>query len=709
MDKIKKGLGKIGKPLKKVFGPVGRCFRFVGKKVMKVLAPVGRFFKKIGSRAYELKQKYMGNPLVFNLFLAVVLYVYMEIFARQSLIAFARFVIENPLVFLFNVAIIFATYAIPLLFPRRTFWHLIVTAFWFAIGTINGIVLLNRLTPFNVKDLSNIEEAKAIATNYLSVPLLIIVAIAAVAIIAGLVLLFIKGPKAENYNWKKGVASFLVIVIAMLAVWTGAVRMNVVSTYFGNLPYAYRDYGIPYSFISTWVITGIGEPDEYSEEYIQDGIFINGELGEDGIFTPEITDEDEDYPNIIFLQLESFIDPTLFKDFEYSQDPMPYYRQLMEEYSSGMLTVPSVGAGTANIEFEAMTGISVRFFGPGEYPYKSVLKEETVASIPYDLKNMGFATHAIHNHRGAFYGRNEVFKNMGFDTFTSLEYMINVEKTKKNWAKDNILTDNILAAMDSTEGRDYIYTISVQGHGKYPEEETLTDPPIKITSAPESFEEEVVWQYEYYVNQIYEMDQFIKDLTDTLAEYDEDIVLVMYGDHLPALEVYEEHIVTGDMYMTQYIVWDNFGMAKEDANLTCYEIGSEVLDRLGIHKGLITTYQQKYKGTSNYLENLEALAYDMLYGDKYIFGGKTPFEPTDMRMGINPIKIEEIVLIGEDYYIKGQNFTEYSKVSLNGKPLKTVYLGPTLLGLKEEVDPEDVVNMKISQVEKNDVILSTTE
>lgn len=708
MDKFKKGLGKILKPLKKIFSPVGRAFKAVGRKIMKVLSPIGRFFKNMGLKAYALKQKYMGNPFVFNAFLAVVLYCYMEIFARQSLIEFARFFIQNPLVFLLNVIIIYGTYAIPLLFSRRTFWHLIVTAFWFAIGTVNGIVLLNRLTPFNVKDLANLEEAKAIATNYLPLPLLIIVIIAAVALIAGLVVLFIKGPKVESYDWRKSIASFLVIVMIMMGAWTGAVKMNVVSTYFGNLPYAYRDYGIPYSFISTWLITGISEPDEYTEESIKE-IFINGELGEDGIYTPEITDEDEQHANIVFLQLESFFDPTLFKGFEYNQDPMPYYRQLMGEYSSGMLTVPSVGAGTANVEFEAMTGISVRFFGPGEYPYKSVLKEETVESIPYDLKNMGYVTHAIHNHRGAFYGRNEVFKNMGFDTFTSLEYMINVEKTKKNWAKDNILADNIVAALDSTEGRDYIYTISVQGHGKYPEEETLIDPPIKITSAPEDFEEEVVWQYEYYVNQIYEMDKFIKNLTDTLAEYDEDIVLVMYGDHLPALEVYEEHIVTGDMYMTQYIIWDNMGMEKEDANLTCYEIGSEVLDRLDIHTGLITTYQQKYKGTSNYLENLEALAYDMLYGDKYIYGGKTPFEPTDMRMGINPIRIEEIVMIGEDYYIKGENFTEYSKVSLNGEPLRTVYLGPTLLGLKEEVDPEDVANMKISQVEKNDVILSTTE
>ena len=36
--------------------------------------------------------------------------------------------------------------------------------------------------------------------------------------------------------------------------------------------------------------------------------------------------------------------------------------------------VPSVGAGTANTEFEVLTGMNMRFFGPGEYPYKTVVK-----------------------------------------------------------------------------------------------------------------------------------------------------------------------------------------------------------------------------------------------------------------------------------------------------------------------------------------------
>ena len=45
----------------------------------------------------------------------------------------------------------------------------------------------------------------------------------------------------------------------------------------------------------------------------------------------------------------------------------------MKEYSSGYYKVPSVGAGTANTEFETITGMSLHYFGPGEYPYKSIL------------------------------------------------------------------------------------------------------------------------------------------------------------------------------------------------------------------------------------------------------------------------------------------------------------------------------------------------
>ena len=378
----------------------------------------------------------------------------------------------------------------------------------------------------------------------------------------------------------------------------------------------------------------------------------------------------------------------------------------MKEYSSGYLTVPSVGAGTANVEFEVMTGISAKFFGPGEYPYKGILKEVTCETTPYDLKQLGYSSHAIHNHRGAFYGRNKVFANMGFDTFTCLEYMNNVMKTPKNWAKDGILTEQILDALNSTDGRDYIYTISVQGHGRYPDEEVLENPVITVTDAAS---EEEKWGYEYYANQVYEMDLFVKELTDTLENYDEDVILIMYGDHLPALDMTEDRMKNGSLYQTEYIIWDNFGMEKKDMDLYAYNITAEVLDRLDISAGMMTKYHQNYKDNKTYRSDLKALAYDMLYGEQYIYGGENPFEPTDLKMGVKDIKINEVVQIGEDYYIKGENFTEFSKISLDGDILKTVYLGPTILALKEEVEPEDVSRMKVSQVEKNKEILSTTE
>ena len=207
------------------------------------------------------------------------------------------------------------------------------------------------------------------------------------------------------------------------------------------------------------------------------------------------------------------------------------------------------------------------------------------------------------------------------------------------------------------------------------------------------------------------MDQFIAELTDTLSKYDEDVVLVMYGDHIPALDVTEEHYDEKNLYQTEYVIWSNFEMEKEDNDLAAYQLAAEVFDRIGIHTGTTIKYHQsKDHDSADYLKNLETLGYDMYYGKGYIYGGKNPFERTDMTLGVKKIKVDEVVNIGGKYYIKGQNFTEFSKVTLDGETLKTIYLGPNLLGLQEEVDPADAVNMKVSQIDKsNKEIISTTE
>lgn len=137
---------------------------------------------------------------------------------------------------------------------------------------------------------------------------------------------------------------------------------RVISNYFGNIAFAYEDYGFPYCFSASLFNTGINEPSGYSEETM-------AEISNNGAITKSETGRSEDeLPNIMFVQLESFFDPTEVEWLRFSEDPIPNLRKLFNEYSTGYFKVPSVGAGTANTEFEVLTGMSMRFFGPGEYP-----------------------------------------------------------------------------------------------------------------------------------------------------------------------------------------------------------------------------------------------------------------------------------------------------------------------------------------------------
>lgn len=656
------------------------------------------------------KRKFYKNSFVYAAIWAIALNLIIETLGRFTTGDFfsgLRFMFEEPAVFLYNALLIYTTLVIASLFKRRLFFFTIAAIFWLAIGIINGVILTQRMTPFTVKDFSNLEDGLTIVTNYLSVLDIVLAAVGIIVAIGLLVLLFVKGPKKKDTLHRKR-NLFGVVLVICFAFFSTSVMINTgtVQTFFGNLAYAYKDYGVVYCFTNTWLNTGISKPSGYDEDMILD-IFSKDELGEDNAMLLEKKDEDKEHPNILFLQLESFIDPATLNNIELSKDACPNFRKLMSEYSSGELTVPACGAGTANVEFEVLTGLSVKFFGPGEYPYKAVLKEKTGESLAYDLDSIGYKSHAIHNHRAVFYNRNTVFANMGFDTFTSVEYMQNVAKTPKNWAKDFVLTDCITDALDSTEERDMIYTISVQGHGKYPGEQVIKNPEIEVTKAPT---EELKWKYEYYVNQIYEMDQFVKELTDELSKRDEPTILVMYGDHIPAIDISEKDLANGNLYGTQYVIWDNFGMKKDDENLHAYQLAAHVMDMVDMQVGTIFTYQQNHKNSETYLQDLKALGYDMLYGKYYIYGGDNPFEPSKLKMGVNDIKIDKVVKIGDRYYIKGKNFTQYSKVTLDGETLKTIYLGETVLGLLEEVDPEDAENMKVSQIEnKSKEILSTTE
>ncbi|MED9881180.1 MAG: LTA synthase family protein [Blautia sp.] len=611
--------------------------------------------------------------LLLHALVSAVGYFLIEAISRHSFTEAWNFMTGRPLVFAYNAALIFTTSLIVYLFRRRCFLRVFLCMFWLLLGIINGVILATRVTPFTGPDLHLLTDGMALLEKYLPkwgvIVALIVLGLFALTLFG----LILKGPKFKGklkYRWN------IPLVLAGFLVFAGitqlALEKRVLSNYFGNIAFAYEDYGYPYCLGVTIFDTGITCPRDYSEGEIKR--IENTEKN-----LPET--KDGDHPNIIFLQLESFFDPKMVDYLEMSEDPIPVFRKLMKEYTSGYYKVPSVGAGTANTEFESITGMSLHYFGPGEYPYKSILKETTCESAPYILKDLGYSTHAIHNNEANFYGRRSIFPNLGFDTFTSAEYM--PEEDDKNplgWTRDRVLTEEIIKCLDSTEDQpDYVYTISVQGHGSYPEEPELEEPEITVTGSPTEAKNN---QWEYYVNQIREMDDFVKELTDALEEYPEDVVLVMYGDHLPTMDLTVEDVKNRYLFQTQYVMWDNFGLEKKDVNLAAYQMAAEVLDRVGIHEGTIFRYHQARRNTKNYQVDLETLQYDLLYGERYSYDGEKPFKRTKMRLGIYDTTLDGISLVSawdHTYRITGTNFTPSSQVKLNGEWYDTVYVNPTTL------------------------------
>lgn len=631
-----------------------------------------------------------------------VLYYVIESLSRHSLVEAWKYMTESPLIFLYNTFLIFTTSLVVYLFHRRILARLIVFTVWFILGCVNGFLLLNRVTPFTGPDLKLITDAIRVMNKYLSPALVVVVLVALTLLILGFVWIFCKGWKFRGkLRYWVNIPLIIVSVLAFAGTTKLAMEKRLLSNYFGNIAYAYQDYGYPYCLAVTLFDTGINEPMGYSEELMNEIQESEGEI--------KATKEKNLDVNILFLQLETFIDPTEVNFLEFSEDPIPNFRKLMKEYSSGYYKVPAVGAGTANTEFESITGMSLRYFGAGEYPYKSVLLEETCESAPYVLKNLGYSTHAIHNNEANFYGRRSVFSRLGFDTFTSEEYMPDIsDTTPMGWVKDHILTDEIFKAMESTEGPDYVYTISVQGHGDYPTEPVLTDPVIKVSGA-ESQERNYAW--EYYVNQLYEMDQFVKELTDRLSEFDERVILVMYGDHLPTMDLKVEDMKNRYLFQTKYVMWSNFEMKKKDKNVAAYQMAAEVFNRLGIHEGTIFNYHQTRKGSRNYQLDLQALQYDLLYGERYVYGGETPFRATKLQLGVYPAVFTSIEPAGENsYYVYGENFTASSRLEVNKELQETTFLSTTKLLVQdlelEEGDELDVATQSNSSTKK---VLSRTD
>lgn len=652
-------------------------------KHLRLSKSFGHFFNTLINNHY----------LIFTIVLSFILNIAIEIGARRSFADGLTYIITYPLFFVYNVALIVFTFSIALLCRKRIFSMLLILTLWIAAGITNSILLYFRRSPFIAADFTVLKSAISVMNAYMTNFQMFLVVAAILIVFSSLIILLIR-EKKKTVDYRK-LAVLLAVSVAASTIPSDYITAEKNQSIDTNITGEAYKYGFVCCFLNSVFNSGVNKPEEYNKHNINS---IVKAIGKDN--TPKMT------PNIIVIQLESFVDPYKIPGARFCDDPVPNFRYLKKNYSSGILNVSVYGGGTANTEFEVLTGMNVNYFGIGEYPYESLLKKQTTESICYNLAELGYTSHALHNHTGTFYDRNEVYKNLGFDTFTPSEYMNDIEYNLLTWEKSNVFTKEIFNALSSTEGQDFIFTVTSQCHGKYPEDYNNSNYEVSGSEMIRSMKPEL----EYFADQLHEEDEWLGEIIAELEVYPEPVMVIIYGDHMPALSLSDDLMQDKSIYQTEYVIWSNYPQDKEDMELSTFNLIPKALSTVDINNGyFVKLHQYALKNGIDCTNELKNLQYDVTNGEDYLYNQQaSPHKPKDTKLGINDIIITDVIKKRRTTVIKGENFTPSSVVYVDGNSVKTVFVDSQTLFINNS-DCKNYTQIQIAQKAANLTVLGYSQ
>lgn len=356
-----------------------------------------------------------------------------------------------------------------------------------------------------------------------------------------------------------------------------------------------------------------------------------------------------DRPNIIMIMNEAFWDPTLLSDdLKFSRDPMPNVREMQ----SGWFLAPVFGGGTANSEFEVLTGLTNAFLPNGSVPYQQYVTRD-IPALPHYLKSYGYRTLAVHPYPKWYWNRESVYQHFGFDDFLDIDRLDNPEYVGP-YVGDKEVTREIIRQVETSSDPLFLYAVTMQNHisynpGRYEE--------VKITSEGGSLSSDMRSIVDLYAQGVLDADQALKDLMESLEE---PTVIVFFGDHMPSLgldyQAYKEagYVPPGtgeegweledtyNMRRTPLVFWNNFGAPIPEVDtLSASFVAPYALEMAGIEKPLFYTFldqmddvmpgytrEVKVDGEGNIYhvtpddvdplrQKYMHIQYDILFGDQY--------------------------------------------------------------------------------------------
>lgn len=331
----------------------------------------------------------------------------------------------------------------------------------------------------------------------------------------------------------------------------------------GALEMSTKKYGPAITFMSTVIIKTMDKPSDYSEAQINKVVKKYKKVASQ--INKTRTNGSLKKQTVIYVLSESYADPRMLPTVKLSANPIPYEQSLEKSNTSGLMYSPSYGGGTANIEFEALTGLSMNNFDPSmATPYVFLVPK--VNNLPVITDYFKIKT-AIHPYSGVTYNRKNVFKKFGFQhfySFTGDKLTYTSKLGKSNYVSDDSAYKQLLKQINTTNRGQFIQLSTMQNHMPY----TLGTYAKNNFKASGNLTKASLNSVESYVQGLNYTDQDLKMLVSKVSKMKKHVTIVWYGDHLPGL--YEGGLVSGKnltkydnkLHQTNYFIYSNFKHKK---------------------------------------------------------------------------------------------------------------------------------------------------
>ncbi|WP_052087733.1 LTA synthase family protein [Paenibacillus wynnii] len=496
------------------------------------------------------------------------------------------------------------------------------------------------LFPWDLMLLKNAGEMSRITKGMVS-PLAIIMA---VVLLAGLIWLIFKLPKLTI----RLPLRFTYLLLSLSMIWGFGLMVGGQHTLASAIRYQniywnqkvnYTQNGFLFAFTGNLRQDLIEKPEHYSRETLM-------QIAKKYNSLPDIASVSTpvEQPNIVYMMDEAFFDVTRLPAFTWSEDPLKFIHSKEKLSPSGELLSPEFGGNTANIEFEALTGMSMYFLKDGSIPYQQkIVKMSSLPSIVSILKDRGYKTLAVHPFDDTFYNRNRVYPILGFEQFTSEQEMQNGGRiTPNGYISDRSAVQEVVQELKASDKPTFVHLITMQNH--FPFVKGMNGP---NTITAEGVKPEHKEELETYVQDTKLTDEALAFLDQELKTIKRPTIVVFWGDHLPALSagIYTQAGWDSNSRMkheTQLLYIANFDIGKQPlGTLSPAFIGPSIFKLTGqslpAYYKLLEKVQEEIPGLSKnvlvgasgdiitgltaaqqeLLNDYRLVEYDMLEGENY--------------------------------------------------------------------------------------------